>query len=140
METSNEMVVLTSYPNIWEAEIVLGRLLAEGIDAQLRDQHIVSTNWLYSNAVGGVKVVVPRDQFETAQSLLEQPYEEVEEDLSPGWGACAKCGSTDLESVTDKRLAWVSFLMLGFPIFGSKQQFRCLKCGHLAETVKGESP
>lgn len=138
MDTSNEMVVLTSYPDIWEAEIVLGRLLAEGIDAQLRDQHIVSTNWLYSNAVGGVKVIVPRDQLESARSLLEQPYEENGEDSSPGWGACANCSSTDLEPVTNKRSAWLSYLLLGFPLFASKQQLRCRKCGHLADSADSE--
>ena len=133
MNSLNQMVVLASYPTIWEAEIVVGRLQAEGIDAQLRDQHIVSTNWLYSNAVGGVKVMVPHDQLEMARSILEAPIEEYEEDTPPGWGSCIECGSTDLEPITSRRSAWISYLLLGFPLFAAKRKLHCLKCGHLTD-------
>jgi hypothetical protein len=37
----------------------------------LADENLVSMNWMYSTAVGGVKVLVPVDRVEEAQSLLD---------------------------------------------------------------------
>ncbi len=135
--TTERFAVLASYPSIWEAEIVVGRLQAAEIDAQLRDQHIVSANWLYSNAVGGVKVVVPHEQLVVAQSLLESPVEDTEESLAD-WGACENCGSTETELVANRRSVWLSYLLLGFPLFLPKHRIRCRGCGTSSRVVSQE--
>lgn len=41
-----------------EAIIYQGKLESHGVEVFLRDNHIVDTNPLYSNAVGGVKLYV----------------------------------------------------------------------------------
>ena len=128
MNALRQMIVLTSCPNIWEAEILAGRLQAEGIDAQLRDQHIVSTNWLYSNAVGGVKVVVPSEQFELAESLLASPEPEAGEEAPPAWGTCPDCASTQLTPVTRSGLTWLTSYLL-IPLWRPRRHLKCLACG-----------
>lgn len=49
------------------AHIALGKLHAAGIEAVLADEHLVQTDWLYSIAVGGIKLQV--DIKDAAQAL-----------------------------------------------------------------------
>lgn len=56
------LVTIAAFDFLPQAEIARGRLLAEGIACELADQHLVQTDWLYSIAVGGIKLQVePRD-------------------------------------------------------------------------------
>jgi hypothetical protein len=48
-----------SYTDPIEAMIVCGRLRAEGIEAQIVDEHTVLAYWQLRQALGGVKVKVP---------------------------------------------------------------------------------
>jgi hypothetical protein len=56
------------------AEIARGRLLAEGIDCELADQHLVQTDWLYSLAVGGIKLQVAAQDAERALTILSHDF------------------------------------------------------------------
>ena len=55
----------------WEAHMLCGRLKAEGIPATVTHEFHVWVNWPLSNALGGVKVQVPRN-FESAARAIEQ--------------------------------------------------------------------
>jgi hypothetical protein len=63
-------VILDQYQKNIDAEMVRSFLAHNGIETKIRDQHIVSINWLYSNLVGGVKLLVREDQAEEAVQLL----------------------------------------------------------------------
>jgi hypothetical protein len=56
------------------AEIARGRLLAEGIPCQLADQYLVQANWLYSPAVGGIKLQVEAQDAARAREVLAWDY------------------------------------------------------------------
>jgi len=68
------MVTIARFDFLPQAEIVRGRLLAEGIDCRLADQHLVQTDWLYSIAVGGIKLQVEAKDAERAQAILNRDY------------------------------------------------------------------
>jgi hypothetical protein len=68
------MVTIARFDFLPQAEIVRGRLLAEGIDCRLADQHLVQTDWLYSLAVGGIKLQVEAKDVERAQIILNRDY------------------------------------------------------------------
>ncbi|MEZ5581637.1 MAG: DUF2007 domain-containing protein [Candidatus Competibacteraceae bacterium] len=68
------MVTIARFDFLPQAEIVRGRLLAEGIDCRLADQHLVQTDWLYSLAVGGIKLQVETKDVERALAILERDY------------------------------------------------------------------
>lgn len=68
------MVTIATYDFWPNAEIARGRLQAEGIDAVLADQHLVQTDWLYSIAVGGIKLQVAASDVENALNILAQDY------------------------------------------------------------------
>ena len=51
---------------------------AAGIAASVADEHLVSMAWTYSNAIGGVKVLVPEEHVGEAKALLETDAEILE--------------------------------------------------------------
>jgi len=67
-------VIIARYDGMPEAHIAMGRLEAEGIKAWLADEHLVQTDWLYSIAVGGIKLQVAADDAERAIKILETDY------------------------------------------------------------------
>jgi hypothetical protein len=64
------MKILTSFGKAEEAHLLRARLEGSGIAAYVRDENIVTADWLYSGAVGGVKVEVQDEDFEAASDLL----------------------------------------------------------------------
>ena len=54
------------------AELVKSKLRAEGIECGLGDEDTIKINWLWSDALGGVKVRVRADQAQRARELLDQ--------------------------------------------------------------------
>lgn len=52
----------------------MGRLEAEGIEAWLADEHLVQTDWLYSIAVGGIKLQVRPEHAQRALEILNTDY------------------------------------------------------------------
>lgn len=66
-----EFILLESFVSPVEADIVAGRLQADGISVMLLDKHIVWNNLLQSQALGGVKILVKRRDLEIARRILE---------------------------------------------------------------------
>ncbi len=66
------MKVVATYSKPEEAHLAASFLEGSGITTYVADDQIVSLNWLYSNAVGGVKVQVSEDDWEEARELLER--------------------------------------------------------------------
>jgi hypothetical protein len=64
------MVVVSAFTSVHEAHLARSVLQAAGIEATVADEHLVSMYWLYSNAIGGVKVLVPEAQAQHAKDLL----------------------------------------------------------------------
>jgi hypothetical protein len=64
------LVTIARVTEVWEAHIIRARLQAEGLLATLADEHLVSMDWLYSNAIGGVRVQVPEREVPRALAVL----------------------------------------------------------------------
>lgn len=56
------------------AHIAKGSLEAEGIPCHIADEHLVQTDWLYSIAVGGIKLQVDEEFAERALAVLATDY------------------------------------------------------------------
>ena len=69
-------VTIATFDLIPDAYIAMGRLRAEGIYCQLADDHRVQTDWLYSIAVGGIKLQVHPQDAELARRILATDYSE----------------------------------------------------------------
>ena len=83
-ETMDEFVTVATYDKPTDAHIALGRLSAEGIEAQIFDDHMVQMDWLYSIALGGVKLRVSRGDEKAARAVLETDYSQALEETDLG--------------------------------------------------------
>jgi len=69
-------ITIATYDSMPLAHIAMGRLHAEGIDAWLADENLVQTDWLYSIAVGGIKLQVSAEDTERAMKILAEDFSE----------------------------------------------------------------
>ena len=63
-------MVLRTYDNYINANLVLGRLKDAGIHAFLRDENTVTMDPFLTYAVNGIKLVVPEQEARTASAIL----------------------------------------------------------------------
>ena len=69
---SNTWTVLKTYTFAHETGVAASLLESEGIPTSLVNEHAVQTISFYSNALGGVKLMVPEDQYHEALDVLVQ--------------------------------------------------------------------
>ncbi|SRR5260221_1500141 len=68
----NKPVVLRRYRDMPEAFVAKSILDAGGIESFLQDANVVRMDWLWSNAMGGIKLIVREKDAEDAQRILSQ--------------------------------------------------------------------
>ena len=131
----NKPVVVASFSFPHEAQIARASLESAGVQAIVADEHTISIQWLYSNALGGVKVLVAEEHLNLARSILNTNFAAtVEEEFSQNQIACQECGSSDIKPYTKgKKPAFIVFILLGFPIFFYKHGIKCNVCGNFWE-------
>jgi Zn finger protein HypA/HybF involved in hydrogenase expression len=120
------MITLARFATIGEAEIARGALRAAGIEAVFADEATVSINWLYSNALGGIKLQIREEDLERARAVLSNapmPDDGVVEDDTPPdseepveeLSRCPSCGSRELTRVPRVRL-FILFLFVSWVV------------------------
>jgi hypothetical protein len=132
-ESGNVPEVLRVYRDMTDA--LTDRMVLEGagIECYLFDENMVRLDWLWSNLLGGVKLVVRKEDVEEAERLLGQNVPE-KFDLE-GAGQyeqprCPKCGSMDVSfEGLMKRVAGAG-LFLGLPIIVKMNGWNCNSCEH----------
>lgn len=67
------MITIASFSKPEEAHLLRLRLEAGGVAAYVQDENVIQTYWLYSNAIGGVRVQISEDDLEAAREILEAP-------------------------------------------------------------------
>ena len=130
------LVKLRSYRDPIDAQLTRARLESSGIRAAILDQHLASIQWLYSNAIGGVKVLVEEADLQAAQEallergdadLLSQPSDQAP--LANGDG-CPTCGSSAVRPSRVHRNAAAISLLTGLPLIAWRRSWVCAGCGH----------
>jgi cell division septation protein DedD len=66
------MRTVAAFNHADQAHFLRSRLEGSGIEAHVRDEHMVSLDWLAALAVGGVKVDVADEDYEAAVALLAE--------------------------------------------------------------------
>lgn len=118
------LVRIGSYSTLYEANLVKSELQAFGIEGQLRDAGAISANWLWSNALGGIKVQVPESQADEARLILEaEPEDEIDAAI------CPRCGGGNTRYYLDKRGSFLTWLILGVPVIPAFSRMVCADCG-----------
>lgn len=127
------LTTIATYTFPYEAQIARAKLDSEGIPAFVADEQTINMQWLYSNAMGGVRLQVP-DVFvgQAIELINEDSSEAVEKEQGNDVVPCSVCGGTDKEPYQKgKRRAFLVFLGLDFPLFPVKNTERCRACGHI---------
>lgn len=119
-----------SFPH--EAHLAKAQLDAAGIPGFIADEHTINMQWLYSDAMGGVRLQVPAEFAEEAQALLSEPVEILENpdtaEIPPQQEApaiCPACGAI----LGERHRAHRARRLLGLPFFPGRNSRCCPSCG-----------
>ena len=115
-----------------EAQIIKGRLEADGIQVYLSDNLTIDTDPLISNAIGGVKLKVLTSQSEEAENILKS----IEKYSIGDEGKlieCPKCNSKKVSlfsTIKDIKsfFAFILGFLFGTLPFHSKYKYKCEDC------------
>ena len=138
MNEATELVVVRTFTNVPDAHVARSVLDAAGIPTHLADDNIIAADWLYSNAVGGVKLLVPSDRLDEAIAVLDTLPQDGEPSLLDSLGEpqhasedmCPRCGGQQFEPVTrGRRWAALTWLLVGVPLVPIHRARRCRLCG-----------
>jgi len=136
-----QRVTLRKFRDLPEALLAKGSLESAGIECALADDNMVRLDWFYSNAIGGIKLLVDEDDLEAAEQLLSQPIPENFEAESIGsyeQPKCPKCGSLDVTfQEINKPVAFVT-AYFGVPVPLKRSAWRCHSCD--VEWEEGDTP
>ncbi|MDO6705516.1 DUF2007 domain-containing protein [Photobacterium sp. 1_MG-2023] len=125
-----KVVARFSFPH--EAHIAKASLEAAGIESVIADEHTINAQWLYSDAIGGVRLMVTEPDQQEAIAILATDFSTAVEQgtaLSDEI-RCPHCGDHHYKPFTKgKRPAFVVFLLLGFPLFYYQHGYQCQSCG-----------
>jgi hypothetical protein len=123
-----DFLLLKSFTNYIDAHIMFGRMEEAGIRCWLKDENTVTLNPIITNAVGGIKLMVAKDQAEEAKELLLEFDREKRASLK-----CPQCNSGDIEYVSSPRKPgnWISsffFFFLGNLAVPAEKTWHCFSC------------
>ncbi|ENU31064.1 MULTISPECIES: DUF2007 domain-containing protein [unclassified Acinetobacter] len=123
-------IVVQTFSFPYEAQIAKTQLEAAEIPAQIENEHMINMNWLYSNALGGVRLLVPEVYADEAKVILAKDFSaELEQKFGVNEECCPNCGSKNIEAyIKGKKPAYIVFLLIGFPLFFYKHGNKCKQC------------
>ena len=126
-------VIVGRYRDLSIASVAKSILDSAGIESFLADDNVIRMDWFYSNAVGGIKLLVRDEDAAEARELLEGQAPEKFEVEGVGeyeQPKCPSCGSFDVSfEELDRKIAHTGLLM-SLPIPAMKHGWSCHACGH----------
>lgn len=143
----DDLITIACFSHPYESHVWRARLESEGISCFIADEHTVSANWFYSNAVGGVKLQVYKCDREQAERVLDRPEPEGTPSIEEHWDAlqerfeidrndcdedqthCPRCDSIEVFYEKFSRpLVFLSILLLGIPLPFLSRRWTCRNC------------
>ena len=108
-----------------EAHIAAGKLESAGIPVFLLGINHASANWLLANALGGIRLQVPREFVADAKQLLSETV--VVDDEAE---MCPRCGSTESSPMNNSRkIAFLAVHLFSIPLPWQSKRRHCDSCG-----------
>jgi hypothetical protein len=137
------LVVLEVFRDLPPALIAKGAVESAGITCFLIDATTVRMDWFWSNAIGGIKLVVAKEDFEAARGVLAEAWEapmEIEGVGSVPQPRCPRCESADVSYKAPNRRASYTTVAIGLPVLISYPAWNCHNCGVTWEMTEGGAP
>jgi hypothetical protein len=76
---AQELVIVGRYRDLPQAQIARSALESAGIPCFLRDENTVRNDWLLSNLMGGMRLMVNNSDREAAEAILYSQETQIEE-------------------------------------------------------------
>lgn len=142
MSNNENLQILAAFMNPHEAHIAKTYLFSEGIDSELRDELTVQVDNFYSNAIGGVKLLVKEEDLSRATEVLktggfisesgmkEKKIERLHLEKGYNKNVCPFCRS---ENISIKRVPTIWTVLVLFAIHAAfpilRKSYMCYDCG-----------
>lgn len=128
------LVTVKTFDNYFLANIILTKLHAAGVECYLKDEYTVTIDPIISNAIGGIKLVVKKEDEATTVQLLMQYDEEYMKSAT-----CPKCGSNSFAYITkpgatNYLTAIFTWIFAGYAV-APDYVYQCGKCGYESERL-----
>ena len=113
-----------------DAHLLLSRLESENIECWLQDENTVTIYPIWTNAVGGKKLMVKKEDFLRASDIFRETEKNRKQAME-----CPKCKGHNVELVSTPRKAsnWISAIF-GFSFASYAMSVdkvnHCFDCGH----------
>lgn len=122
-------ITVQSFNNYIDAHIILGRLKDAGIECWLRNEATTTIIPIWTNATGGIQLMVKKEHFQRAGRLLQRIEEEKKINR-----LCPDCFSHNVEFINTMRkpVNWLSAIVtffLGDFAMMPEQRYHCFHCG-----------
>ncbi|RYZ97941.1 MAG: DUF2007 domain-containing protein [Sphingobacteriaceae bacterium] len=134
MRENEKIVTLESYYDPMLAEIIRGRLEANGIPCFIADGITIGVNPLYNQLLGGVKIKVFERDLERCQIILTESENTNSEETSQVDTICPYCSSGNVRygSATERKInlitSIISLILMIYPFYARKA-WHCFNCG-----------
>ncbi|RDC65723.1 putative signal transducing protein [Adhaeribacter pallidiroseus] len=131
----NKLITIATFPDALKAQIMRGRLEAEGIPAFIADEHTITNQPYLYMAYGGVRLQVAEQDRERAQQAL-QASEPFSVDPAPEHfpDQCPNCHSPKVTETTSINQPSLLSLLRNVLTFRDPQtpvrRFTCANCGY----------
>lgn len=138
MLAMDDLVIIQTFDNFFNANIQLTRLRAAGVECYLKDEYIVTIDPFLSNAVGGIKLMVRKREEHNVRKLLREMNAESDSKL-----LCPQCGSHKFILVpkrsTENLLAAITTWLFSAYAVSAENIYQCTDCGYESETLPEEN-
>jgi|SRR5208337_1463468 len=126
-------VILRRFRDMPEAFAARAALEAAGFECCLFDEVVIRLDWLWSNLLGGLKLVVRKSDAEEAKKILDEKTSKKFDVEGVGvyeQPHCASCGSMDVSWKELKKNIASAGLLVGLPIILNEKGWHCHSCNH----------
>lgn len=129
-----DLITLRTFQNYFSAHILLTRLRSLGIECFLKDEFTVTVDPILSNAVGGIKLVVTKENEQEARQILQELDEEYMKSA-----VCPKCGNHTIQLVpknttANMATAILSWLFSNYAV-SAENVYQCSTCKYESATL-----
>ena len=128
------LVTVKTFDNYFLANIILTKLHAEGVECYLKDEYTVTIDPILCNAIGGIKLVVKKEDEATTIQLLKQYDDEYTKSAT-----CPKCGDTSFSYITkpgpaNYLTAIITWIFSSYAV-APDYIYQCGTCGYESENL-----
>jgi hypothetical protein len=128
------LVTVKTFDNYFSANITLTKLHAAGVECYLKDEYTVTLDPILTNAIGGIKLVVKKEDEAMVKKLLDDYEREYIKAAT-----CPRCGSNNFAYITKpgpaNYLAAIFTWIFSSYAIAPEYVYQCGQCGYESERL-----